>query len=480
VTQNNHLLARFDYLCPDFIRLNLQTGRNLYAARESMFPLCEDTVTEMNLLEIASRHQDRVIVKRFNRKEESEGGADWSWWFLDEEKKEAIGFRIQAKIINWRFNEFRFLHYQSQSSSTSGSQGGVKSQTQMLIENAQKFNETPLYCLFADVWDAAAWKHAVQTSCACGCSPITPYRIWAAATRRWAAICRRSAIAWQRSAGTQSQAARQWEAAARQWEATAQQWEAAARQWEAAAGLLSTGMMVAVQLWEDAARLWEEAARQRGAAAWWWEEAAWQRGAAARLWEEAARQVARQAWEDAARQWEVAVQCDEDEWRAFVDAISLSSCCCCSCGTLHSCDFTQRIIGGSSGSNLSCWGSFIDAGCWLLRADAVQKKPGKKSLADFAADIFPWHCLVCCREKYPGLIRKRANLPPYVQQALNERPSFFSLDGESPPEVSKPPEGWPSILVIFFSSSVTNRIADIGNEGWTIYLLEVNNNERRE
>ncbi len=421
MTQNNHLLARFDYLCPDFIRLNLQTGRNLYAARESMFPLCEDTVTEMNLLEIASRHQDRVIVKRFNRKEESEGGADWSWWFLDEKKKEAIGFRIQAKIIDQSSDKFEYLHYksrsrkrnpgnqQSHSSSTSGSQGGVKSQTQMLIENAQKFDETPLYCLFADVWDAAAWEQAVQTSCACGCSPITPYRTWVAATRRWAAICRRSAIAWR--------------------------WGAAAWRW--------------------------------GAAARWWKEAAWRWGAAPRQWEEAARQ------------WEVAVQCDEDEWRAFVDAISLSSCCC-NCGTSRSCDFIQRITHGSSGSNLSCLGSFIDAGCWLLRADAVQKKPGKKSLADFAADIFPWHCLVCCREKYPDLIGKQANLPPYVQQALNERLSSFSLDGESPPEVSEPPEGGPSILVIFFSSSVTNRIADIGNEEWTIYLLEGNNNERRE
>ena len=441
MTQNNHLLARFDYLCPDFIRLNLQTGRNLYAARESMFPLCEDTVTEMNLLEIASRHQDRVIVKRFNRKEESKGGADWSWWFLDEKKKEAIGFRIQAKIIDRSSDKFEYLHYypsqqgsqnpgnqQSHSSSTSGSQGGVKSQTQMLIENAQKFDETPLYCLFADVWDAAAWEQAVQTSCACGCSPITPYRTWVAATRRWAAICRRSAIAWQRSAGTQSQAARQW---------------------------------------EEAAYLWEEAAR-------WWKDAARQRGAAAYPWEEAARR-----WGAAARRWEVAVQCDEDEWRAFVDAISLSSCCC-NCGTSHSCDFIQRITHGSSGSNLSCWESFIDAGCWLLRADAVQKKPGKKSLTDFSEDIFPWHCLVCCREKYPDLIGKQANLPPYVQQALNERPSFFSLDGESPPEVSEPPEGGPSILVIFFSSSVTNRISDIGNEGWTIYLLEGNNNERRE
>ena len=433
MTQNNHLLARFDYLCPDFIRLNLQTGRNLYAARESMFPLCEDTVTEMNLLEIASRHQDRVIVKRFNRKEESKGGADWSWWFLDEKEKEAIGFRIQAKIIDWRSDKFRYLHYesrssnqnqgnqQSQSSSTSGSQGNVNSQTQMLIDSAKQFDETPLYCLFADVWDAAAWKQAVQTSCARGCSPITPCRIWVAATRRWAAIRRRSAIARQRSAGTQSQAAQRWGAAARQW-------EEAARRWGAAAYLY---------LWGAATSLWEE------------------------------------------RQWEGAVQYDENEWRAFVDAIGLSSRCC-NCGTSHSCDFIQRITHGSSGSNLSCLGSFIDAGCWLLRANAVQTKPEKNSLTDFSEDIFPWHCLVCCREKYPGLIGKRAKLPSYVQQALNERLSFFSLDGESPPEVSEPPEGWPSILVIFFSNSVTNRIVDTRNEEWTIYLLEGNNNERRE
>ncbi|WP_448542870.1 DUF6615 family protein [Roseiflexus sp.] len=468
MTQNNHLLARFDYLCPDFIRLNLQTGRNLYAARESMFPLCEDTVTEMNLLEIASRHQDRVIVKRFNRKEESKGGADWSWWFLDKKGKKGIGFRIQAKIIDWRSDEFRYLHYypsqqgsqnpgnqQSQSSSTSGSQRGVKSQTQMLIENAQKFNETPLYCLFTDVWDAEEWYRAAQkweqaAQTLCGCSLITPYRIWAAATRRWAAIRRRSAIAWQRSAiarqrsaGVQTGGGKISQTKA---EVEAQRLEAEARrqenkgQWETAA-----------YLWEEAARRWGAAARRWEDAASWWEDAAYLWEAAARRWEDAAswwEDAARQ-WEEAARRWEEAVQYDEDAWRAFVDAIGLSSCCC-NCGTSHSCDFIQRITHGSSNSNLSCLGSFIDAGCWLLRADAVQKEPGKKSLANFAADIFPWHCLVCCREKYPDLIGKQANLPPYVQQALNERLSFFSLDGESPPEVSEPPEGGPSILVIFF------------------------------
>ncbi|MGB9754764.1 MAG: hypothetical protein C0183_03120 [Roseiflexus castenholzii] len=120
---NSNPLSKFAYLCSDFIRLNLKTGHDLYKARETEFRLGEDAVTDINLLDIASRHSDRVIVIRFNRMLESKGGADWAWWFLDQKNKAAVGFRIQAKILNWKNNQFDYLHYDDQ--------------TDKLIENAR-------------------------------------------------------------------------------------------------------------------------------------------------------------------------------------------------------------------------------------------------------------------------------------------------------------------------------------------------------
>ncbi|MCS7290955.1 MAG: hypothetical protein NZ699_17680 [Roseiflexus sp.] len=94
MSQSQNPLESFLHLCSAFIRLNLRTGHDLYRARETRFRLAEDTVTEMNLIDLADQHRYEVTVIRFNRRQESEGGADWAWWFLDVQRRTAVGFRI--------------------------------------------------------------------------------------------------------------------------------------------------------------------------------------------------------------------------------------------------------------------------------------------------------------------------------------------------------------------------------------------------
>lgn len=57
--------------------------------------LREDTITEMNLLDLDIRHPN-LAVRRFNQHEERSNGADWEW-FIGSESAGWFGLRIQAK-----------------------------------------------------------------------------------------------------------------------------------------------------------------------------------------------------------------------------------------------------------------------------------------------------------------------------------------------------------------------------------------------
>ncbi|MGB9754766.1 hypothetical protein [Roseiflexus castenholzii] len=162
----------------------------------------------------------------------------------------------------------------------------------------------------------------------------------------------------------------------------------------------------------------------------------------------------------------------------------------------NQCGCAQRLSSSSNtGSSCfqfpACFAPFIDAGCWLLHANIVQKSKSLKSLRDFVQHVFPWHCLVCCGGF--SFTSQKGKLPDYVMQALGAtRGVQQTARGDGAGKSSG--ADLPAVLVIFRDSSagearLENEDSRIGGKGresagddgearlenediWTLYQLE--------
>lgn len=94
----------------------------------------EETITEMSLLQLKEKLQDKIYVDTYTKKQEKKNGADWEWLIVEADR--AIEFRVQAKrlYIEDRSITYKQLHYEDQ--------------TKNLIEKARVENKIPLYCFF--------------------------------------------------------------------------------------------------------------------------------------------------------------------------------------------------------------------------------------------------------------------------------------------------------------------------------------------
>ena len=128
-------------ICNTFKRLALDTWDHIHRSRQINFQLKEETFTDLNMLEIKIRHSSGVKTQVFTKPQEGINGADWEWWFRGLTGT-WIGFRVQAKVINLHTNEFKHLHYQSQTTQIY--------QCDKLIQNALTRNspKIPLYCFY--------------------------------------------------------------------------------------------------------------------------------------------------------------------------------------------------------------------------------------------------------------------------------------------------------------------------------------------
>lgn len=111
-------------LCQTFRELSYQTWIQLGKARQVKHQILEESITDSLMVELKLRHPYDVITTTFTRHEEGKNGADWEWWFVDSTGTKGIGFRVQAKIINFKNDSFEQLHY--------------KNQTNILINKAKK------------------------------------------------------------------------------------------------------------------------------------------------------------------------------------------------------------------------------------------------------------------------------------------------------------------------------------------------------
>jgi hypothetical protein len=104
----------------------------------------EESLTDLNLLELVLDSRAHVRVQKFNKPEEGRCGADWEWWFSD--GRRWIGCRVQAKVIDLDTAKYEELHYKNPTK--------TKHQCDLLIERATKSSprRLPLYALYSN-WE---------------------------------------------------------------------------------------------------------------------------------------------------------------------------------------------------------------------------------------------------------------------------------------------------------------------------------------
>lgn len=159
-------------LCETFRNLALRSWDLMSKGRSVGIQLGEESLTDLNILELKIRHQSEIYSQTFTKLEEGQNGADWEWWFTGASGK-WIGFRVQAKIIEFKSDKFKHLHYKNKSDY----------QSDILIRSAldNKYGVKliPLYCLYtnyASLTDGKYHKnYYLQESY--GCSLISAFAV---------------------------------------------------------------------------------------------------------------------------------------------------------------------------------------------------------------------------------------------------------------------------------------------------------------
>jgi len=159
-------------ICDTFQNLARQTWINLEYGRNAGHQLLEETITDINLLHLKLQHPE-VITVSFNKSEEGKNGADWEWWFYDFSGN-WVGFRIQAKVLDFRTRGFNQLYYHKDKSSLS--------QCDKLIVNAKldpKHPRLPFYVLYLedDILPDLTVHPTVTDIRTFGCSVVSAYQI---------------------------------------------------------------------------------------------------------------------------------------------------------------------------------------------------------------------------------------------------------------------------------------------------------------
>ena len=135
-------------LAATFLELGDSTSRNLQFSHQVDVPVSygEETITEMNLLEIRRRHPKRVFIRTFSKAVEAMTGADWEWHIIG--RKHTAKMRVQAKRL--QCNDVLRLKHKVASSG--------KQQRELLIDGAQADNMKPIYCIYCTERQRRIWK----------------------------------------------------------------------------------------------------------------------------------------------------------------------------------------------------------------------------------------------------------------------------------------------------------------------------------
>jgi len=146
------------------------TNKIIGQGLSSRLGVLEETITDVNLIELATSYPNNVLTKKYSRKEEgSLSGADWLWcigepgaWLL---------LLVQAKVINPKTGNCHYLNYRN------------GKQCQTLVKYARSIKAVPLYAIYAHIPSGyqpppkASPNFASINSEFWACSWITPRRV---------------------------------------------------------------------------------------------------------------------------------------------------------------------------------------------------------------------------------------------------------------------------------------------------------------
>jgi hypothetical protein len=136
---------RMPNLCETFEFLAIRTWWYLEAAAHPELRIGEETLTDINLIDIQYRHPAEVVTEKFSKQQEAQNGADWEWWLIFGGR--TLGLRLQAKK----------LYPDGEYPSLSGTQ--PRRQLRALIAHALADGVWPLYCFYnhRDPADPSDW-----------------------------------------------------------------------------------------------------------------------------------------------------------------------------------------------------------------------------------------------------------------------------------------------------------------------------------
>lgn len=157
-------------LCATFSERAEWTSGIIGSGYSTRLGILEETVTDINLVEIGFRHPNHVVTKKFSRKEEgSSSGADWLWcigepgsWFC---------LLVQAKIVNPQTGNCHYLDYKS------------GDQRAKLLGYARRNRLLPRYCIYSYIPPSfnaplrADPSFSSTDSAQWGCALLTPQRV---------------------------------------------------------------------------------------------------------------------------------------------------------------------------------------------------------------------------------------------------------------------------------------------------------------
>lgn len=128
-------------LCETFRSLAILTQAQLAKGRRVGHQPLEETLTDLNILELKDRHPNEIYSQTFNKNQEGVNGADWEWWLTNSSKSLWLGLRVQAKVLHLATDSFRHLHYYKK--------GPPKIyQLSKLKDEAARNGLFPLYCFY--------------------------------------------------------------------------------------------------------------------------------------------------------------------------------------------------------------------------------------------------------------------------------------------------------------------------------------------
>lgn len=129
-------------LCKTFLSLAFSTHHRLARARRVLHQPLEETFTDLNILELKSRHSTEIYSEVFSKRREGVNGADWEWWLTNNSRNSWLGLRVQAKVLHLAKNTFEHLHYRDKKTKIY--------QLHKLQTEAARHGLVPLFCIYVN------------------------------------------------------------------------------------------------------------------------------------------------------------------------------------------------------------------------------------------------------------------------------------------------------------------------------------------